>query len=382
MGRGDRCTLAVILSTVAILGSAAPGHSANTVRSRSDLPVCTAADLARWNEATDHSLGVEASDVGGNWIGSFPVYERDWFSSNDLVYFPYDALRKTLCGVMAEYTWHDEEFSDEADWNLNIVPDPHYAFLLDGIAARPSVSQIRPCTCPPGAPCTTGARVDCMQAEVTPDDNVYDNPWFPEGGGASLADAKRVCVHGPWVGDAGHGRRPEIHPAEIIWWSDSIEAGTVLTLLLVQEDSNRFDRRSWGEWYYQGAGDAPARWRPWSAVPRQPSVRLAFEAVAGSPASKLTVREVGSFRRNVVTADPPSLATDSDDGPDHALEVDGMIAVEVEALRSHSSSSSLSRPKLDGRRWPPCSACPPWRRGPCGSPPVAAPAPSSFPATA
>lgn len=73
------------------------------------------------------------------------------------------------------------------------------------------------------------------------------------------ADGKTVCTYGPWVGDAGHGRRPEIHPAEIIWWREPVEGGSEYTVLLVHDDSNRFDRPHWGEWYFRGA--CSPRWR-------------------------------------------------------------------------------------------------------------------------
>ena len=44
----------------------------------------------------------------------------------------------------------------------------------------------------------------------------------------SRADAVHVR---PWVGDGGHGYRPEIHPAERIWWRD----GDRLKLIAVQD---------------------------------------------------------------------------------------------------------------------------------------------------
>lgn len=323
-----------ILSAGVALLLAAPVPAANTQMSRSDVPVCSGGELQRWFNATTFSLGVEAADTRGAWIGDFVVYEEDWWiREDDPVYFPFDAVKTTLCGIQAEYTWHDESFSDEADWNLNIVPDPFYASLLLFPASLPYVSDIRPCPCPAGAACTPGSTVDCMQAEVTPDEHVYENPWFPHEGGASAADDKRVCTYGPWVGDIGHGRRPEIHPAEVIWWRDPMGEDSSYTVLLIQEDSNRFDRPHWGEWYYRNADDAPPGWLPWSAPPREPLVRFAFQALAGEPVTKLDVREFEGFRRHVVTADPPSLAADADDGRDHALEVDGMVVVEVSELQ-------------------------------------------------
>lgn len=331
-----RIPFAVSFGLVALFAGSTSISAADTSKTRADIPVCTEELRARWLEATQQSLGVDASDPEGGWIGSFAVYEKDWWNGDDEVYFPYDSVKTTLCGVMAEYTWHDESFSDEADWNLNIVPSPFYQSLLRGPAALSGVSEIRPCPCPTGADldCVTGESIDCMQAEITPDEHVYQNPWFPNRSGPSAADGKQVCVYGPWVGDAGHGRRPEIHPAEIIWWRDPLGGDDSYTILLVHDDSNRFDRAEWGEWYYRGAGADPFGWRPWSAPPRTADVQIAFQAIDGQPAPKLDVREIEGFRRHVTTSGDPVLSQDTDDGRHHALIVDGQTVVEVDELQS------------------------------------------------
>ncbi len=148
-----------------------------------------------------------------------------------------------------------------------------------------------------------------MQAEVTPDERFYQNSWFAlndpddppnavydsEADGKSPLVGKNLCTYGPWVRDHGHGKRPEIHPAELLWWR---EGDSRYLLMQVQDDSNRFDVPL----QFEGAGkcrtwdsinsvcdesvvldEYQAWFRPWAEPPRVSQFRIAFEVDLPSP---------------------------------------------------------------------------------------------------
>jgi len=85
-------------------------------------------------------------------------------------------------------------------------------------------------------------------------------------------------MYGPWVQDLDHGGRPEIHPCEVIWWRDgSFDAigphpHVRWTLVVLQDDSNRFDR-------YANYDGVPGR--PWSQSPRRAHITMSLQAPRG-----------------------------------------------------------------------------------------------------
>ena len=262
------------------------------------------------------------------------------------------------------------EQADEMDWNIYVIPatyegdDNHFAYLIDGAKA----SGVHDCD----------GTNNCMEGEVTPDDGktasgaeFYNNPWFyvePETGEwwsfitdyffysqeyYSPLKGQLICMYGPWVGDGGHGGRPEIHPSEAIWWRDGenkqenvtlLGGGTVpqgdgaYHIMLLQDDSNRFYRIDC--FIAPGGGKKMSEvdpedwedWQPWAQSPRSAVFRISFEVEkpdVGAPTPiYFGIQEVpdgnGAFwARNVITGndkeDSPEKEELCAENPNHCL---------------------------------------------------------------
>jgi hypothetical protein len=215
-------------------------------------------DHARWEQAHDHQLGIYAWDAVGHKCG-LNVCTSSLLKS----YVPVDRYKQTLVGKMLDYSFYNPLFSgDEADWNLLIDPDPQFKFILDDVVQAMEPRELAELQTRNGA-----AVVEC---EITPDENFYNNGWFTENDHGSVNIGKKVAAYGPWVRDGGHGGRPEIHPCEIVWWHDPATARNLerWVMLVVQDDSNRFDRKS------DFAGSIP---RGWSQPPRMANFAMALQ---------------------------------------------------------------------------------------------------------
>jgi hypothetical protein len=175
--------------------------------------------------------------------------------SDDEDYWRFLVRRTRLEGICAHYQSYNAD-GDENDWNLNIVPDPQYEWLLDpgilcalslfsGAPSSIDLSEIKDYGC---------SRV--IECEVTPDDGLYDKfsseglPITSGGDGAQQKGlgptSERVGVYGVFAGDYGHGGRPEIHPFDAFWRRFHEARSTTIDwdLGVFQDDSNRFN----GDW--------------------------------------------------------------------------------------------------------------------------------------
>jgi hypothetical protein len=103
-----------------------------------------------------------------------------------------------------------------------------------------------------------------VECEITPDEHLYTNPFFPKDGTSPVV-GNQIGVYGPWVQDEGHGWRPEIHPCEMLWWRETVLGWKTYHLLVIQDDSNRFDKRD----NFSGQIE-----HPWSAFPRHAEFRI------------------------------------------------------------------------------------------------------------
>ena len=309
-------TTAILFAGVPWLGASAQAD--NFVLTEATCPVCSEDQLASWRDVTDNTMGVAGNDPVGHQIGSYAA-KRTGLGQN---WYPADVFKHTLCGRFHHFNFYDG-WGDEADWNNFFLPSPRFAFLRDDILAFADPDDVHKCD---GIP--------CMEAEITPDEHFYNNPWFPKDAGDSPLEGSAMCTYGPWVWEEAHGNRPEIHTSELYWWKEpwprSWGGGDVVWMMLVQDDSNRFDRA--GD--YGGPSNKPSWWSPWSANPRTGEFKIAF---AGRPrplpffALNITINE--AFSRNVVTAEDVNARQDSDDGTEHALEYNGNIVVNVREMQ-------------------------------------------------
>ncbi len=314
--------LAAIWTTAAV-------HAANYEIAEEDLRLCSGQQDAVWRQAVEESFGVTAiSDPDGHWLsGGIEKWLEDRYLP---IYSPYDLAKETMCGTVARYE-PERAWGDETQWNLYVIPGKAFDHVLS-IPRQTGTGEIHDCRCSPLIENCKNGTDNCLEAEVAPDFALYANPWFPERGPSPLT-GRKACVYGAWVADHGHGRRPEIHPAEIFWWRSTAEEGggtALLNMLLVQDVSGRFDRPRSGTWRFPPGPDGEQV--PWSKVPAKYRLRFAFESGPEMTPERFDIYAPPYSRRHVVTADYPELVADADDGRHHALSIDGTVAVEVEEV--------------------------------------------------
>lgn len=280
----------------------------NFVLTTNTVDICTDQEKTDWEFASSATLGIVGRDPVGHQIGSFPANRRGVGRN----WYPADGFKHILCGKLHHFNFYDG-WGDEADWNNFIIPNPEFAHLIADLLPL-GTDEWHDCD----------GQNDCMEAELTPDEHFYHNPWFPKGSGdegaESFLEGQEICTYGPWVWEEAHGNRPEIHPSELYWWREGNNGP--FTLMLLQDDSNRFDRQ--GN-YFGGAGQT--WWRPWSEFPRTGEFKIAFEVNPNADPLIFDIRSLAE--RNIVTQEDGEASRDADDGRLHAIKYNGNFAVFV-----------------------------------------------------
>ena len=214
----------------------------------------------------------------GNRKFSGTVYSisNSFFGEN---WYPIRTDKQTLTGTFHHFSISN--YGDESDWNINLLPNPGFEdFIADAIPYQ------RDNWYASGDWPADEQGHFLIEAEITPDEHRYGNPWFTNNNSQSTVLHKQVSVYGPFVREEAHGNHPEIHPCEQIWWKEAEDSYTVL---LVTDDSNRFKRRADTMITVGGhqqfiAGDYTARrvtsfaYQPWTSEKKQESeIQVAFE---------------------------------------------------------------------------------------------------------
>lgn len=261
-------------------------HTVDDVRA--SVPACTVDQRNAWTRARD-SQGVAGTD-GGAGIGLDPEFKELPPAISFPNWYPVDGYKHTLCGRVHHFEVYDG-FYQEMDFNHFIRPDADHSYILDDVFTESAHD------CAPGSN-------NCVETEVTPDQALYDNPYFNRDWTSALT-GRDACVFGPWVTEFSHGDRPEIHPSEQIWWRSEEDVLGVPTdvrrMAVVQDRSERFSR--------------------WAYAPRQAIFSVPFEVGPIDATQVFTVAQEAPFVRNVVTAADPSAVWDADDGTTHGLVV-------------------------------------------------------------
>ncbi len=281
----------------------------------STSPVCSSRQLEEWEFAQNSSLGVKARDPVAHKIGKPPAIKRFWgLNLLGKNWYPVDVYKRTLCGELHHFKFYNGPGA-ENDWNNFFIPTADFAFLLEDLVGFAKPKDVKDCR----------GEDDCLEAEITPDEKFFANPWFSQSGQSALVGSD-VCTYGPWVYEEAHGNRPEIHPSELYWWKDRDRAATYLMLL--QDDSDRFDRNK----DFSLKGPPADWWRPWSQAPRTGEFSLAFRVPTGATSPRrFTIDEVEA--REVVTGLDPEASADADDGKEHTLRYNGRDLLVVEELQ-------------------------------------------------
>ena len=277
-----------------------------------EIKTCDSRQEGEWRFVTREQMRVQARGRSGNdWVGLTAATDgfHDWA--------PFDDFKTTICGALGIFrTFEPTRQSEilrflpeipEHDWNIILIPTGRTIFderfkLAQRLMERGHEGDLISC------------RGDaCFEAEITPQSQLLK----ANAAGGWLTSCRRgqtLCTFGPWVGDGGHGYRPEIHPAERIWWRD----GERLRLLALQDASQRFRDHRQFQW---ADTPEPKGWHPWAAPSMQGEFRVAFEAATAPPASpvEFTVEQMLDLNVRGVTpsvAAPDTLFTFTHDGAD------------------------------------------------------------------
>ena len=244
----------------------------------SDLPVCGEQHGARWSNVRDHQfLVLDDSQDTTRFLGlpALPV-----IAATDGVHkwIPKDIVKHSLCGTL-DHVGFFHNITAEYDWDNYIKPAPAWKAFAQHPAAEP---------------CEQDRQARCVSAEITPPPRLrLDNAWWDWSTHSCSLVNRNICVYGPWVGDGGHGNRPEIHPAQALWWREAEgrhkqwpEPSDPAFVLLVQDGSARFEHAEQFERNDQTLREMKARERPWSPwVPEHwpAKFQVWFEVEEGKP---------------------------------------------------------------------------------------------------
>jgi hypothetical protein len=340
VGTAGRSALRVALVTgsfVAIAMVTASGQATVSLTSAT-CPVCSAQRAAASEARLRLSMGVVGRDVLGHEIGTFTAGGK---------WRPIADTKQTVCGELKQFKWY---YDIDDDWAFNIVPyGPYQAMLNAAIAA--------------GGEAVCGGT--CVHSEINmdqafPNDDFFKLAYYIPATHVMKADdviGKDMCVYGPWVSDIAknHGDKPEIHPAELVWWLDrnltplqrslelSLHGISVNTLhvMMLQDDRNSFDRPenfnfpvACTEFPFIGQLCAflPGSPRPWAMVPRRAEIRLEF-ATTSDGAKPLSYAITERYSRHVTTADDATARQDQGSGTVYSIEMDGVPVVQVQELQ-------------------------------------------------
>jgi hypothetical protein len=286
-----------------------------------------------WRHTVDNLLEVSAGDfTNGDFVGTecqgetgtawepWPFYFNSWR--------PVDGFKRSMAATLHHFNWN---YDDDEDWNIHMIPDPAFSFLISDVEALhdEAVNDHKIC-----------GDLPCMEAEISPDKQFWTNPWFFAPGvhpadlddnGYSWLEGRQMGFYGLWIMDANHDFKSEIHPAEMMWFKDHFEGGfggsgpfDIFWLLFMQDNTGRFDDRD----NFDCGGDAPAGWEPWAQSPRSGQFNVAFVVDPAGEAVNFSIVEL--FKRFVVTSQDANARRDADDGKSHALEYNGKVVVRVQ----------------------------------------------------
>jgi|GEM_PF-3146512 len=303
----------------------------------SNLPTSTQNDLNEWNRVVNKMQGINAVDpVGGDVIYSYPAEKSEWGSFLGQInnWRPLSSQKQTLCGILDRFNTYDGDGA-EMDWNNFIIPNDEFSFLITDALPFKGGDGFW-CVEDNWQHCGDNRTIPCVEAEITPDESFYENPYFPKSIGESYLEGREICVYGPWVRECVHGHRPEIHPSEMVWWQDDDKN---YYMMLVQDDSNRFDESD----KFDTDGSAPSDWKPWAQPPLTAQFKIAFKIprseytgfIVGRKPQKMDIHVL--HNRFVVTEEDSEARADCDDGKSHTLVYNNRAILTINELQENDS---------------------------------------------
>jgi hypothetical protein len=288
-----------------------------------------------WEHTVNNLMEVSALDFVQPDVGTACDGEDNWVKEWQFLYFnswqPATGAKFNMAGTLEHFNW---SIPGDEDWNMHVIPDPAFAFLIDAVETAHPESRPEHNKC--GGP-------RCMEAEISPDKTLWNNPWFFKPGthaddaddnGFSWLEGRQLGFYGVWLMDANHGFKSEIHTAGQIWWKDHFENGfggsgpvDVFWLLFMQDNTGRFDDEDNFDCGGIIGDNIPAGWKPWENSPRAGQWNIAFEVNPATEVVRFDISEI--FSRRVVTSADADARRDADEGTTHALVLNDREVVRV-----------------------------------------------------
>lgn len=313
----------------------------------SNCPTCTTQDIQTISDVHNLYQGLKGFNPTNpstyNLIGKRKYSGSGWPVFNSTFgenWYPIRTAKQHLTGLV--YRFGIANYGDESDWNIHIVPDPGFRDLIaDALPYRTANWHgfFDEWDVTPDGHIT-------IEAEITPDEHRYGNPWFNNFTGKSTLINRRITVYGPFVREEAHGNWPEIHPCEQLWWK---EGDNTYKVLLLNDDSNRFDDRADTVVYQNGKyetrpGDYTARrvttygYQPWSPNRNQEAeLWVAFEINPALGGMKMDVQALDKY--NIFQS---GSFADVTEGDKYSISYQGNIVLTVQESPALDPFTSIS----------------------------------------
>ncbi len=239
-----------------------------------DLAVCDGFQVQDWNYIHDvkHGLYGYREDEQGGFVGAPSLRKQYLGFININNWFPLWPQKVSCCGQFHHFKTHNK--GDENDWNLFVIPDQHSRFIIDFALPHRGNSHFNSGKGAKWSTCITDG--DCVEAEITAIENRVINSILSrnlkEDNFVPSMVGDNICVYGTAVREYVHNNRPEIHPAEIIWWSKPAEPD-IHHVMVVQDASKRFGKKN----RYKNVNNEPGPWQPWAQAPITSILKIPFE---------------------------------------------------------------------------------------------------------
>jgi hypothetical protein len=353
-----------------------------------DLQQCSSTQTEQWKIIQQELGGIETRDPYSPEVGS---YSAGRFGFAGLYLFPYNWLpmstrKQTMCGRLERFDWNP--LGKEQDWNLRIIPSQLFVNMFkDAKQYASDLDDVWTCDPKPQADnerhlcgTTSGVSFDsklhnCIEAEVTPRSDRFETLWFRRGNTSENKNACStvvdydMCVYGPYVTEAVHGNRPEIHPLEAIWWRNAQKSALSSpkaedwTLVHIQDASDRYDERLD---FVPHPDKNVIDWSPWAESPRVADFRIGVE-VSDQPSTPLRFYSDEFYSDGVVLNEPGETNTqytatykgreifqlvEKQSGSDHyQVRLDGFCRMPTSAIRMFITiRSTIGLPKQRGHK--------------------------------
>ena len=243
------------------------------------VSVCTDTMEMAWKDIKNNKLGLHGRRPKnkGAFLGSISAKKKYFNTIATNNWFPLLPQKVTVCGIFDHFgTHHASSSGEEKDWNIFIKPDLNSSFVADLAFLYKDLNIFK--LGKKGGKWNYSDTHDILiEGEITPysTSNKESILGFPvknhDNAGTKQMEGQRICIYGPPVREFVHNNRPEIHPAEIIWWNQD----SLLKVIVLQDASNRYiDKKQYS---FNGGKLFEDLWHPWSEKESEFQLLIPFQ---------------------------------------------------------------------------------------------------------